>query len=225
MDNKITVGIVDDESLLVSLLSGFINKSDDFIVTLTAEGGKEYLDKLKKAESIPEISIVDLRMKEMDGVDLASKLRTKFPDMKIITLSSHYNDASLGFMLRTGVSAFIPKELSPDKFYDVLKSVHTAGFYLSADQIDVLRTQVSSNVPRPSTKDSDEITPREIDVLKLICQQYSNTEIADMLNISIRTVEGHRNNLYLKTNTKNIAGLVIFALKNGLVNINECTSL
>lgn len=219
--SNISLAIVDDETLIVSLLSNFFNDIPEINVVFSAESGEEFLEKLKTEPELPEVIILDLKMKEKSGIDVLEDLKINYPDILSIVMSSHYNDSFTGFMLKTGVSAFIPKGISPQKLLSTIKEVHKNGFFFDQNQLDILRNQISSKVPEPNLNTNANLTEREIDVLKLICNQKTAKEIGDKLFISRRTVEGHKNSLFLKTETKNIAGLVIFAIQNNIIQVDD----
>lgn len=219
----IRIAIVDDEVLIVQLLDDYFRKSDTIDVVLKAYDGSELIEQLtcSEAEDHPDLVLLDLRMKEMDGVETTTILRERFPDIKIIVMSSHYMSTFMGYMLKTGVNAFIPKEISPDFLTTVIQSVSQHGYYFSEEHISVMRTQIAPKVPKPKLTKQEVLSERELEILKLICQQLTSQEIADKLFIARRTVEGHKGNLLLKTSVKNTAGLVIYAIQNNLINPDE----
>lgn len=218
---KIKIAITDDDNLIVGLLQGYLQNVGGLDVLFTAGGGHELLEKLASAETLPEVLLLDLRMDGMDGIEVAEKLKAGYPSIKIIVVSSHYQTSFMGFMLKTGVSAFLPKGISPVDLLEVIKTVHAQGYYFREDQLSALRGQITGKAPKPVLHEEEMLTDREIEVLKLICQQKTGKEIADILNMSPRTADGHRNTLFVKTGAKNIAGLVIYALQQQIVNIDE----
>jgi DNA-binding NarL/FixJ family response regulator len=220
-DEVIKIGVVDDEMLIVQLLDDYFRKVDTIDVILKAGNGRELIDQLEQTQIHPEIIILDLRMKEMDGIETTTYLREHYPDIRIIVMSSHYMPSFMGYMLKTGVNAFIPKEISPDFLTTVIHSVKQLGYYFSEEHIAAMRTQIAPKVPRPKLTQQAMLSEREIEILKLICQQMTSQEIADKLFIARRTVEGHKGNLLLKTATKNTAGLVIYAIQNNLIDPDE----
>jgi DNA-binding NarL/FixJ family response regulator len=216
--NKIAIAIVDDDALIVDLIKSFLEKQDQIDVVLTANSGEEFLPLLKDAPKLPHVVLLDLKMKEMSGVEVTNTLKAEYPDIHIIVMSSHYKLSFMGFMLKSGVSAFIPKGISTAELLTIIKEVAANGYYFLPEQLTILRNQISSKAPQPVLDDRNSLSEREIEILKLICQQKTATEIADTLFIATRTVEGHKNNLFAKTGAKNIAGLVIYAIQNQLVD-------
>lgn len=217
---KITVAITDDDALIVSLLQGYLHGRDGIEVLFTADGGESLLEALKTAGSLPDVLLLDLKMTGMDGIEAAEQVKSSYPAIKIIVISSHYQRTFMGFMLKTGVSAFLPKGISPVELVDIIKTVQRQGYYFKEEQLEALRTQISGRSPKP-VLDDDVLSDREKDVLRLICCQKTAKEIADELFISQRTAEGHKNNLFDKTGAKNLAGLVIYAIQHNVIKVEE----
>lgn len=220
--NNISIAIVDDEELIVSLLSNFFKQESGINVSCTHTNGDDFLNELSKNEHDLDVLILDLKMEGKSGIDILEILKEKHPSIKTIIMSSHYNKSFMGFMLKAGVSAFIPKGVSPQNLLKIIKEVYRKGYYFENDQLETIREQVSNKSPQPNLNNNI-LSEREIEVLKHICNQKTAKEIGELLFIAKRTVEGHKNNLFLKTETKNIAGLVIYALQNNIVKISELT--
>jgi len=222
---NINLAIVDDDKLITKLLSDFLSQQEGFHIMFTALSGPEFLSSLEKSSSIPDIILLDLNMKEMTGIELTKIIRRDYPSIKVIVISSHYKSNFTGFMIKTGVSAFLPKGISPHDLTDIIQEVYTKGVYFLDDQLDIVRKQLSPKSPKPILDPQNLLTDRELDVLKLICRQKTAQEIGKELYVTKRTVEGHKNNLFIKTGTKNMAGLVIFAIQNEIINIKELPDL
>jgi len=219
--NNITIAITDDDALIVSLLQGYLQSIEDLTVQLTANSGEELLASLASADTLPDIILLDLKMTGMDGIEVTQSLKETYPDIKVIVISSHYQKLFMGFMLKTGVSAFLPKGISPVELVDIIRTVYKQGYFFKEDQMAVLREQIPAKAPKPVLQDEELLSEREKDVLKLICQQKTAKEIGDVLFITQRTAEGHKNNLFVKTGAKNIAGLVIYAIQQGVMSVEE----
>lgn len=219
--NNITIAITDDDALIVSLLQGYLQSIEGLNVIFTANSGEELLAALANADTLPDIALLDLKMIGMDGIAVTQHLKETYPNIKVIVISSHYQKLFMGFMLKTGVSAFLPKGISPVELVDIIRIVDKQGYFFKEDQMDVLREQIPSKSSKPILHEEELLSEREKDVLKLICQQKTAKEIGDMLYITHRTAEGHKNNLFVKTGAKNIAGLVIYAIQHGVINVEE----
>ena len=224
-NTAIRLAIVDDEQLIVKLLEAFFRAKENIEVVSTAYSGEQFLEQLPKLESLPDVLLLDLRMKKIDGVEVTTTLRTQYPGIRVIVISSYYKQSFTGYMLKTGVSAFLPKGILPEQLYQIVQTVHQTGHYFLSEQIETMRTQVSPKVPKPRFSVEETITEREREILQLICQQYTAQEIADKLFIAKRTVEGHKNKLLAKANVKNTAGLIIYAIQKQLIDINTLNLL
>lgn len=218
----IQIAIVDDEELITTLLADYFSKYEEFKVLYTASSGEEIIELLQKNKPIPDIILLDLQMSGMDGMEAASKLKMEHPDIKIVIISSHYKKSFMGYMLKLGVNAFLPKGIAPSILASAILEVQAKGFYFMNEQVEVMRNQISSNVPEPALTTEESLSDREIDVLKLICQQLTAQQIAEKLFITKRTVEGHKSNLLLKTGAKNTAGLVVYAIQKAIISIDDC---
>ncbi|WMN11375.1 response regulator transcription factor [Marivirga salinae] len=219
--NTIKLAIVEDDILLLELISNYLKEQNTIEVMGTYGSGTNFLSTLKELEVLPEIVLLDLKMEGKNGVETADELKKNYPEINVIILSSHYKPAYTGFMLKLGVSAFIPKGVSKESLVEIITEVHEKGFYFLSEQVEFIRNQVTSNSPAPILNSESALSSRELEVLKLICQQKTAQEISELLFISKRTVEGHRNNLLLKTEAKNTAGLVIYAAQHHLISVDE----
>ncbi len=217
---KIKLCLVDDDKLIVDLLGDYLNSILEFNVITTYYSGNSFLSHLNNS-NLPDILLLDLQMKNGKGQDVVAEIVKQGLDIKLIVLSSFYRPNYLGFMFQLGVHAFIPKEIEKNKLVHVIKNVYKSGHYFDQDQMNILRKQISSKSSEIKINNKNKLTPREIDVLKLVCHQFTAQEIADKLFISKNTVDTHKANLLSKTGAKNIAGLIIFASQNRLINIDE----
>lgn len=216
--NTIKLALVDDDQLVVQLLSDLFSIQNDFEVLITANGGKAFLETLHQKKEAIDIVVLDLKMRDGDGIFTIGELKKEFPKLKVVVLSSHAGKQFTGHMIKLGVNAFLPKELDKEELLAILKEVHLKGHYFSNDQIEVLRQQVKTTLPQPAIDPRDELNRRELEVLELICQQYTAKEIAERLFISTKAVESRKSNLLFKLNVKNTAGLIIAAIQHGLVD-------
>lgn len=216
--SKIKIGIVDDDLLFVQLLKNYIETNGDYQVILTSTGGNQYLT---EEAAVPDILILDLKMANGDGLEVMAALSKREIETRIIVLSSFYRRSFMGQILKMGAHAFLSKEIELEELLVVINAVYNTGHYFSNEQIDVMRNQFSNKLPEFHAFSKNELTDREVDVLRLVCQQLSTKEIADSLFISPKTVETHKTNLMIKTGVKNMAGLVIYAIQNNIIDANE----
>ena len=215
---KISVAIVDDDQLVVELLSSFLSNRADMEVVGTFSDGADFVEALRSGTPVPDLVLLDLRMQRMNGVDTTAILRKEFNRIKIVVLSSFYKRSFMGFMLKSGVNAFVSKDLTTEQLTNIINEVHAKGHYFNPDQLEVIKEQLSSRVPQPMLDAENLLSQRELEVLQLICQQLTAKEIGEKLFIAQRTVEGHKNSILLKTGTKNTAGLVLYAVQHRLID-------
>lgn len=214
------LALIDDDFLLLDLMQQFLRQQQGFEVLFTACGGQEALEQLSQHSSLPALILLDLKMPDMNGLDLLLQLKNLYPALAVIIISSHYQAHNLSYMIQHGVAAFLPKGVSLSLLLRVIQEVHRHGFYLLPEQVETLRHQVAQATVAPDLSNYG-LTAREIEVLKLIAHQKTAKEIAEKLFIAARTVEGHKNNLFAKTGTKNIAGLVIFGIQTKIIRLDE----
>ena len=219
--NKIRLARTDDDALVVALLQEFLSLKPQFEVLFTATGGDELFSKLAAAEVLPDILLLDLKMKDTDGIAVTKEVRNLHPSVQVMVISSHYQASYTGFMLKTGVAAFLPKGILPQELASMIEIVAEKGIYFLPEQIEVIRDQISSKAVQPVIETENSLTDREIEIIRLLCQQKTAKEIGDQLFITQRTVEGHKSNIFIKTGVKNIAGLVIYAIQRGLIRVED----
>ncbi|WP_026706578.1 response regulator transcription factor [Flavobacterium soli] len=217
---NIAIAIADDDNLIAGLLKNFLNDSKGYEVLFTASDGGELIVKLNKDKQLPDIVLLDLKMTGMDGIEATQHIKIHFPTIKIIVISSHYKHSFLNFMFKTGASAFVPKGISPVLLKHIIQSVYINSVYFMEDQIACMKEKPAAKPSKYILNNDDDLSEREIEILKLISMQKTANEIGEILHITGRTVEGHKNNLFIKTGAKNIAGLVVFAIQHDIISID-----
>ncbi len=216
---NIKVVLADDEELFRLGMAHILSRDPEITILHQAENGKALIDYLASADPLPDLIIMDIKMPELNGVEATKAIHKAYPEISIIALTTYNTKPFIRNMIDVGASAYLVKNSAPSKVLHTLKQVYYNGFYYDADVMAAIKGYATSG-NKNETKtifDEDFITPREKDVLELICSQLTSQEIANKLFISKRTVEVHRKNLLEKTGVKNIAGLVIFAIHNDLL--------
>jgi DNA-binding NarL/FixJ family response regulator len=213
--DEIKIVIVDDHSLFRNGLKLLLTNAGNFTIIAEASNGKEFLELLPSIDS--DIILMDIDMPEMDGIEATTQALAINPSLKIIGLSMYGEEEYYYKMIEAGVSGFLLKNSDINEVKTAITSVYTGGKYFSQELLyNVVRNIKTSQ----STQEIVEnLSEREIEVLKQICVGLSNQEIAGNLHISKRTVDKHRANLLDKTNSKNTAHLVMYAIKNKLIDI------
>lgn len=210
----IKIYLLDDELLFIQGLKQLINEIPDFNVVKTFTSPSELLSDLYSRDELPDILLVDMKMPEMNGIELSKIVIEKHPSIKVIGLSSYYSNVLIFKMLELGAAAYLPKNTPLDRLEKTIRTTYIQGFYFEEISMTKVNNLQSNDENRSSI---GELTSRELEVLILICEQLTTQEIADKLFISLKTVERHRTNLFKKTEVKNVVGLVLFALKNQLI--------
>src|SRR6202012_3397267 len=220
---NIRLVIADDQLLFRKGLAALIEKEDDLELVAEGDNGQELLDKLRALPVAPEVAIVDMHMPVMNGVELNDILHQEFPDIKVIILSVYDQERFISKMIDAGASGYLIKNTEVEELLTAVRKVHDAGFYFNQATMAAMKNawQYRNQNIRNLSRIPIDLTEREREVLRLICKEYTNNEMADALNISVRTVEGHRNNLLAKTGCKNTAGLVVFAIRYEVFNMMD----
>lgn len=222
MSQKIRIGLVEDQALFRRGIRAVLSSWHDIEVIFEAAEGYSVIESLKKSNVLPNVILVDLSLPpngsiEYTGEHLTVDLNIHFPDIKVIILSAHDDENFIARLIERGAHGYLVKDCDPDELHEALLSVYTKGSYINERTLKAIQRNMGKK-PRPA-KFSVEITRREVEVLQLTCQQHTAEEIAEKLFISVKTVNGHRNNLLQKTGSRNVTGLVIYAIKNNLVDV------
>lgn len=218
----ILIAIADDEALFRRGMRLILEDYPGLHVTLEAENGQELLDKIRASDELPDVLLLDLKMPVMGGIEAAEIIRREFPSILIIVISSHFSKAFIINMIEIGASAYLGKNTAPDEVVETIRMVREKGFYYNTAVMGIIRENIMAPIQSKQVLEQPvEITNREKEVLQLICEEYTTQEIADRLYISVRTVDGHRNNLLSKLGCRNTAGLVVYALQHELVKVKE----
>jgi len=220
MLDKISILIVDDHKIfrdgLMLLLSHFSYVGE----IKEASDGKEFLEILET--SMPDIVLMDINMPIMGGVEATQKALLKYPDLKIIVLTTFHDEDYLEQMMAAGVEGYMLKRSTMEDFNTALQKVHSGGNFFS-DEIISLLTRNLTRIRDKAVRQSSipQFTEREKEVLNLICQGYNNEQISEIIHVSSKTIEKYKSSLFHKTDSKNTVNLIIFAFKNELVQIPE----
>jgi two-component system, NarL family, response regulator DegU len=211
---KFDIAVTDDQVMfrkgLVSLLSEF----PELKVVIEADNGKDLQSKMKRR--IPDVVLLDLEMPVMDGMETMAWLKATHPGIRVIILTMHNEEPIIAHMIENGAHGFLVKNDPIETLIDAIHSVMDTGYYFD-DRVSrallqrlVLGEKVKPNFAKVA------LSERETQVIQLICMELTNHEIADRMNISVRTVEGHREVILEKLKARNTVGIVMYAIKNGL---------
>jgi two-component system response regulator DegU len=218
---KIKVALVDDHDLfrkgLISLFSYF----PSIQIALEAVNGVDFFRKLKAQREYPDVLILDVEMPEMDGIEVIRNINKKHYPINVLVLTTHNEETLILEMVRLGARGFLLKNTDINELVKAIELIHEGEMYFNESvSKTILRSVGKIYKPSNSFKKPSyflQMNAREKDVLQMICAEKSTKEIADQLNVSERTVEWHRKNLIERSGSKNIAGLVLFAVRHGIV--------
>lgn len=218
MHKKIDVVIADDHSLFRKGMRSILSDFENIASIHEAANGKELIDLLEVAQPTPDVVLLDLNMPIMDGVEATEIIRRDFPDVKIIVLSMQDDERFILHLIEKGINGYLFKNSDPEEVESALEMVMHKKFYFNDEMSELIFEAYKEKQHR---KESEEFTlsDREQEVLYLICKEYTANEIGEALNLSPRTIEGYRRDLIRKTGARNSAGLVMYAIKNNLVEI------
>jgi len=210
--------IVDDHKVFRKGLKMIIEDFEFAEVVAEASTGEDFLDIIEQTEV--DIVFMDINMPNMDGFETTRLAMAKKPNLSIIAMSANDDIASITEMLASGAKGYLEKDVDYDEIHEAIKYLAQQKNYFSANVFIKLTKNINKQIVKRKTElGYNNITKREQTVLELICKGFSNLEISERLFISVRTVEKHKANLYIKTETENALKLALFALKNDLVEL------
>ncbi|RTY65270.1 response regulator transcription factor [Flavobacterium sp. LS1P28] len=221
MNDVIQIILVDDEILFRKGISFLLERETNIEIVFEASNGDELISYLRSTKNHPDIIIMDLKMPILNGVEATKIIHKEFPEIKIIALTSYDSKSFVANMIDVGAVSYVIKNATPQELLTTVNEVALKGFYYTEYVMKIIQTNILNTRKTKSNFDSGFLSVRELEVLKLICYQKSTLEIAEQLFISPRTVEGHRNNLLLKTESRNIAGLVVYAVQNEIMPFED----
>ncbi len=218
----IKIGIIDDHKLFRKSLEMLVNSFDNFEVTISADNGREFLQQLK--DTPVDLILLDIQMPIMNGFETCQVLHRTHPDIKILIVSQLTTKESIHKIMELGASGYFTKNSDPDQLEFAMNSLNEKGYYFGTELGNVLREAILWENKNESTFDIAEnfsLTQREIEIIKMASAEFSSAKIADLLNINVRTVDTHRKNIMKKTHSKNFIGVVLYALKNNYMTLEE----
>lgn len=209
-DRRIKVVLVDDHHIVLDGLESLLQQDQEFHVLASLHSGEEVLEFFKTQQ--PQILLSDYSLPGISGLDFFKQVRKNYPQVKIIVLSMHDEAQIIKSVLKEGVEGYLLKNIQHSELKSAIRHVAQGLPYVSPEVTRLLMEEM--NKPR---EEQELLTERELDVLRLIAKEFSNKEIADKLFISERTVETHRKNIFRKTKTTSLVGLIKFAYDQKLV--------
>lgn len=219
MLNKIKVAVVDDHQIFRLGLVTSLERFEEIDVIHDFASAEEFLDFANHAKSLPDIVLSDMKMTGMDGAQMISKALERHHELKFIGLSVYESHLHVVSMFKAGARGYLLKDSTPTEIAEAIKTVYEQGYFFNQTiSLKLLKSILDKDVIKNfKGKTMDDLGEQEVSILKLICDEKTNTEIADTLNLGVKTVENYRNKLLQKTGARNTAGLVIYAVKKGFI--------
>ncbi|WP_367866836.1 response regulator [Pedobacter sp. WC2423] len=211
------IAIADDQKIFRKGLTAIVNDIKEFDLVFETGNGFDLLHQLSSKK--PDVIIIDIRLPGMNDLKMLDHIKANFENIKILMLSAVDESQYVIKVMKAGANGYLLKNSEPEEIILAIHEVHEKGFYFNKHLSVTLIKELL--VQPPATIGSKEamLNDREIDILKLICEESTNIEIAKKLFLSVRTVEGYRTKLFEKIGSKKIAGLVIYAVKNGIIHV------
>jgi DNA-binding NarL/FixJ family response regulator len=216
--NKIKIVLVDDHRLFLDGIKSLLSEVDFIDIIGEASSGNEALDMLTNIK--PDIIMMDISMKGLSGIDVSKEITMLYPDIKIMILSMHTNEEFVINAIKAGAKGYLSKDTSKEELLDAIQIIQEGGeCYSKLISENFLKSYVKKYKAEQSLIENKILTQREIEILKLAVHGLSNKEIADKLFISTKTVDSHKNNIMQKLKLKNTAEMVLYAVKNKLIEV------
>ena len=213
---SIRILIVDDHAVLRAGLRMLLNAEPDMVVVGEAEDGTKALEQV--LECVPDVVLLDVTMPNMDGLEVLRQIRDRFPQTRVLILTMHDDEGYLREALAAGSSGYVLKRAADIELLSAIRAVFQNGTYLHAAHTKVLFEDGAGQQRIPASEEPEpRLSPREEEVLRLVALGYTNQQAADMLYLSVKTVETYRGRLMAKLGVRNRAELVRYALQRGML--------
>jgi DNA-binding NarL/FixJ family response regulator len=214
--DAIKVAIADDHILFRTGVKTALSMKKDIRMVAEADNGMQLLTLLKHTQ--PDVILLDIQMPIMDGITTLPEIKKLYPDVKVVMLTMHNDHSMISKLMELGANAYLTKNSDSEVIYEAVRTVFQQEYYFNTltnkALIDGLRVKRQTENAMPA---DTKLTDKEVTILKLMCEEKSTKEIADMVDLSPRTVEAIRDKLKTKTGAKSMAGLVMFAVKSGII--------
>jgi len=217
-EKQIKVLVIDDHQLIIDGMKFVLQDEEDVVFAGGAASMEEALSFLKN--NYVDVVLADISMPKHSGIEITKKIKELYPDIQVLALTMHEDISMISKMVDAGACGYILKRTNMNELIDAIKVAASGGKYLSSEIQAILMENLGGNTGITVIPDdvTAPLSARELEILNLIAKEFSNEQIAEKLFISERTVETHRRNIFTKTKTKTIVGLIKYAIKNGLIN-------
>ncbi len=214
---SIRIILADDHQLFRDGIKSLLEDVGDITVTGEASNGKELLDMLKGLT--PDLIILDITMPDISGIEITKIIADEYPSVNVLILSMHNEEEFIINTLKAGAKGYLPKDIGKTELLQAIYKIHSGSEYFSKNISDTFLKNFIHRTKIGLEGDNPVLTPREIEIVKLVSEGFKNQEIADKLFISVRTVDAHKNNIMKKLKLKSTVDIVKFAIKNNLIKL------
>lgn len=213
---NVKIALADDHKIVRDGIKTMLESQPEIDVVAEASNGKEILEKVE--ENLIDLVIMDINMPEMNGITATKELKDKHPNVRVLALTMSNDDLHVRQMIQAGASGYIMKSAGRKELKNAIETIMAGKHYFSDEATHSIMMDLVKGKGKSTTPETVHITDRELEILELIVQEYTNQEIGEKLFISSRTVDAHRRNLLQKTGARNTAGLVKYAFQHNLIS-------
>jgi DNA-binding NarL/FixJ family response regulator len=214
MNKLIQVAIADDHALFRAGVRTALSAKKDVELIAEADNGMQLLNLLRHIE--PDVILLDIQMPIMDGIATLPEIRKIYPHIKVIMLSMHNDHSMISKLMEIGANSYLTKNSDSETIYQAIKTCYEQEFFFNELTNKALLTGLRTKRNEPQVAEDANLTDKEVRILRLMCEEKTTKEIADIVEISPRTVEAIRDKLKVKIGAKSMAGLVLYAIKTGI---------
>jgi DNA-binding NarL/FixJ family response regulator len=214
-NDTIKVIIADDHVLFRQGVKSALSVKKDVELIAEADNGMQLLNLLKHME--PDVILLDIQMPIMDGISTLPEIRKLYPQVKVIILSMHNDHSMISKLMEIGANSYLTKNSDSENIYNAIKTCYEQEFYFNELTNKALLSGLRTRRTEAAAPQEANLTEKETAILKMMCEEKTTKEIADIVEISPRTVEAIRDKLKTKTGARSMAGLVMYAVKNGII--------
>ncbi len=215
---KIRLVIADDHEIFRQGFKALIARQSGLEMVGEAGNGKDLMELIFRLQ--PNLVFADIKMPIMDGIDATREIKNSFPSTKVIALSMFNDDNLVADMLHAGASGYLLKDVTQEELISAINAVMSGGSYFCRDTSERISALVETTYFYPEKGNLRlRFSEREVSVIRLICEQYTTKEIASKLGLSNRTIDAYRDTIQQKTNSKNMVGIALYAVKNGIFKL------
>lgn len=217
--SKITLILADDHAVVRSGLRMLLDAQSDMRIVGEADNGREALELTLALK--PDVVLMDIMMPEMNGIEATRRITSELPDTAVLALTMYEDEQYFFEMIKSGAAGYVPKRAAPDVLVSAIRTVNMGAMFIFPSMAKRLMQEISKLGSVEESIDSADLTPRELEVLVLIADGLTNNEIGEELEISVKTVDRHRENIMRKLKVHNRIDLVKYAIREGLIDLDD----